>query len=371
MIPAVARLNDVLDGLVAEGVVPGGVALIAGRDGVLFERAFGLRATDPAPEPSTADTLHDLASVTKPLATARLLLRARAAGRVSFDEPISVRVPEMTPLPGEPRAPTVGELLLHAGGLPAWEPLYARAAGGLPERARWIARHRDEPGRRAVYGCPGYQVLGLLLERLHGASLADIVREHVLGRRHDIVFGAVPPALRGRVAPTERGNAFERELAGARAPDPAVFRRDMIRGDIHDLNAFTIGGAGNAGLFGTARAVADLARPFLAPSDEFDDATLAELSMDLAPHAEDGGEQRTWGFQLARSLNSPAGDLASDRAFGHAGFTGTSVLIDPGPGLIHVLLTNRVHPVVTERAFHADRRRFHDAARVAADALRG
>ena len=154
VIPELAHLHDVLDGLVAEDVVPGGVALIAGPEGILFERAFGLRSQEPDREPSTTDTLHDVASLTKPLVVARLLLAARARGQVAFDEPVTTWIPEMDPRAGEPRAPTVGELLLHAGGLPAWEPLYALVDGGLPERAAWLARHRDEPGRRAVYGCP-------------------------------------------------------------------------------------------------------------------------------------------------------------------------------------------------------------------------
>jgi CubicO group peptidase (beta-lactamase class C family) len=366
---AAADLDRLLDSLVDEAV-PGGVAVVATRDALLYEGAFGLRSLEPTREPASVGTLYDCASLTKPLVVASLAMRLRARGALRFEDPVTSLVPEMAPLPGEARAPTIGELLLHAGGLPAWKPLYALVEGGLPERARWLARHRDEPGQRAVYGCPGYQLLGLALERASGQSLAEMSRRELWPGRDDVVLG-LPPARRGEAAPTERGNVFERRLAGEEAASYAGYRTGMIRGEVHDHNAFTVGGfAGNAGLFATARGVASLAQQFLRPDEEFSRDDLDELSRDLAPHAQEGGEQRTWGFQLARSPNSAASDAVDARAFGHCGFTGTSVLVDPSRGAAYVLLTNRVHPEHRERAFHEDRRRFHAAAARVAMALR-
>ena len=369
------RLTSLLDDLVERGITPGGVAAIALPGGVAWEHAFGLRALVPEPEPCSADTLYDVASVTKPLITAALWLDARARGLVRFEQGIDELVPEMAAATGQPRPPTIGELLLHAGGLPSWAPLYALVEGGLAERARWLGTHRGEPGRRAVYGCPGYQVLGLALERLHGEPLRRLAQERVLRGVDGAQLGPLPPELKARAAPTEEGNARERAMAVEAAEEASAyagFRDGLIRGDVHDHDAFTAGGcAGNAGLFATARAAAELCARYLRPDDAFSRDDLAELSRDLAPHEEPEGEQRTWGFQLARSRSSPAGDAASDRAFGHAGFTGTSVLIDPDRGAAFVLLTNRIHPRFVDVPFHAERRRFHDAAAAAVGELRG
>src|SRR5688500_11358007 len=130
---AAAGLDRLLDSLVDDGLVPGGVAVVATRDAILHERAFGMRSLEPAREEATAPTLYDCAALTKPLVTAALALRLRGRGVLSFDDPVTDLVPEMAPMAGGPRAPTLGELLLHAGGLPAWKPLYALCEGGVPE----------------------------------------------------------------------------------------------------------------------------------------------------------------------------------------------------------------------------------------------
>lgn len=356
------ELEDTLEALVTSRTVPGGVAVVASAREVLFEQAFGVRTTIPRDEPATPDTLYDLASLTKPLVTATLFLRLRARARVRFDLPVTDLVPELRGGPW--RQPTLGELLAHSGGMPVWEPLYAVAPGGAAERARWLGTHREEPGRAAVYGCPGYQVLGLALERLTGLPLPRLAREELLPDGDDVVF-PVPARLTSRCAPTEIGNARERELAGERAKGYDGFRTDLIRGEVHDHCAYTLGGAaGNSGLFATARGVARLAQRFLQPDAYLAGEDLDELSRPQAPlpSANRASELRTWGFQLARSASSPAGAALSDRAFGHAGFTGTSLFVDPDRGTCYVLLCNRVHPRWTDHPFHQDRTRFHAAA---------
>lgn len=361
---AALRLDRLLDDLVARDIVPGGVAVIAREGRILHERAFGARALTPEREPATLDTLWDCASVTKALVTATLLLQLRAAGDVDFEQPISDLVPEM----GEggasaPRIPSIGELLLHAGGLPAWKPLYAVAGSGLAARAEWLAGHRAAPGREATYGCPGYQLLGLAIERRMGRSFADAARRLWPGR--DDLMLMPPASVSERCAPTEEGNPFEKRLASAEAHAEAAaysgWRDDLIRGAVHDHNAFTAGGsAGNAGLFATGRGLAWMAGRFLVPGDLLEADALDELSRDLTDALP--GERRTWGFQRATSEGSSAGAALSARSFGHVGFTGTSAWIDPDRRAVHVLLTNRVHPRWREHAFNADRRAFHEAA---------
>ncbi len=363
-------LEQFLTGLVESGVVPGGTAAIVGPDGPLLRLAFGDLALEPEREPARTDAFYDMASLTKPLVTASLWLRLRSRGEADFEAPITEWLPEFGS--GPPRPPSVGELLLHCGGLPSWEPLYALAPDGQAERLAWLGRHRSEPGLRAEYGCPGYQLLGFALERQGGKPLGELAREELWPDRDDLHL-PLPSALAGRAAPTERGNAFERELAGERAEGYTAWRTQLIRGQTHDGNASTLGGsAGNAGLFATIEGASALAARFLRPGF-FPAETLDELSRDLVPEAArgPGSEQRSWGFQLARSENSCAGEALSERAFGHAGFTGTSVFIDPDRGAAYLLLTNRVHPTVSERAFHADRKRFHALAAAVAEDLHG
>jgi CubicO group peptidase (beta-lactamase class C family) len=359
-------LEQYLNGLAADGVVPGGTAAVVGPDGPLLRVAFGALALEPEREPARLDAFYDLASLTKPLVTASLWLLLRERGEADFEAPVTDWLPEFGE--GPPRPPTIAELLLHCAGLPSWAPLYALAPGGKSERTAWLGSHREEPGTRAEYGCPAYQLLGFALERASGRPLGELARAELWPGRDDLHL-PLPEGLAGLAAPTERGNAFERELAGESASDYRGFRTELIRGQVHDGNAWSLGGAaGNAGLFGTIDGVSALAARFLRPG-LFGGETLAELSRNLVPQSArgPGSERRTWGFQLARSENSCAGEALSDRAFGHAGFPGTSVFIDPDREAAYLLLTNRVHPEHRARAFHADRRRFHAAAAAVAD----
>ena len=371
---AEAALRDFLDELVRRGVVPGGAAAVVGPEGSLWSAHFGRRALLPEVEDASTDTLWDLASITKPLVTASLWLLLRARGEADFDEPVTELVPELA---GVHRSPTIGELLTHSGGLPAWEPLYLRTEGGLPERAAWLGAHREPPGRRAVYGCPGYQMLGLALERRTGRSLPELARTELWPGREDLHF-PLPAELASRSAPTETGNLFERGLAARTAGEELArgwphWRSRLLRGEVHDGNAWTLGGAaGNSGLFASLEGAAFLAARFLRPGF-FTERDLEQLAADqVAPAARgEGSERRSWGFQLARSENSCAGPALSDRAFGHAGFTGTSLFVDPDRDAAFLLLTNRVHPECREHAFHADRRRFHELAAALAEGLDG
>lgn len=371
---AEAALRDFLDDLVRRGVVPGGAAAVVGPEGPRWSAHFGRRALVPEAEEATPDTLWDLASLTKPLVTASLWLRLRARGEADFGEPVTELVPELA---GEHRAPTIGELLTHSGGLPAWEPLYLRAGGGLPGRAAWLGAHREAPGLRAVYGCPGYQVLGLALERRGGRSLPELAGAELWPAREGLHF-PLPAERAGEAAPTETGNAFERGLAARTAGEELAaawphWRTGLLRGEVHDVNAWSLGGAaGNAGLFASLDGAAFLAARFLRPGF-LGERDLGELAADqVAPAARgEGSERRSWGFQLARSENSCAGEALSERAFGHAGFTGTSLFVDPARDAAFLLLTNRVHPEHRGHAFHAERRRFHELAAALGEALVG
>jgi CubicO group peptidase (beta-lactamase class C family) len=280
------ELCDWLEALARSGVVPGGVALIAGPEGLVWARAFGARALAPGREEATLDTFWDCASLTKPLVTTALVLRARARGDLAL------------------------------------------------------------------------------------GPLAEVAESELWPGRDDLAF-PLGARLGRRAAPTEDGNVFERELANARAASYGGWRAAMIRGETHDHNAHTLGGAaGNAGLFATAEGLAELLARWLREGDLLPAGALDELAVRRSVVAA-GSEPRTWGWQVAESPDAPADARVSRRGVAHAGFTGTSVVLDPDRRLAWALLTNRIHPRWTARAFHADRREFHRRAAALLEAWHG
>jgi len=304
-------------------------------------------------EPVTEATPFDLASLTKPLATATLYLLLEQEGTIDGRACIETWLPEAagTALGRMPLA----RLASHDSGLPAWAPLAARArdlAGYLAEIVRLAA---TEPGPRGIYSDLGYILLGAVLERAAGADLARLFERRVaqpLGLLRT-GFGA-----KGRedAAATEEGNDYERVMAGA-AGAGYRWRARIPRGEVHDANAHGLGGtAGHAGLFGTAEEVARLCGEWLEPE-----------RLPLGVHARErllrtaSRDGRTFGLVLAAYSRAARGVLADD-APGHTGFTGTSLWLDPRIGGIYVLLTNRVHPRVMPRDFQWLRRGFHRLA---------
>jgi CubicO group peptidase (beta-lactamase class C family) len=209
-----------------------------------------------------------------------------------------------------------------------------------------------------LYSDLGYLLLGFAVERAGGAALDRLFEERVARPLGLSRCGFPGRSDRFRdAAATERGNEYERSLASAGADD-ARFRRDLIRGTVHDGNAWGLGGvAGHAGLFGTASDVARIALAILEPPRLGRPRGIFEAM--LVPATGDGG--RTFGLLTAAGTESVKGVLADD-AVGHFGFTGTSLWIEPRVARVYVLLTNRVHPVVPTADFVPTRRAFHVAA---------
>ncbi|HEY6141331.1 MAG TPA: serine hydrolase domain-containing protein [Thermoanaerobaculia bacterium] len=292
------------------------VGTLAG--GVVAEGALGHAVAVPLRIPATVDTIFDVASLTKPLITATLILQAVAEGRIGLDDRFE--------------GFTYRSLLTHSSGLVAWLPLYA-----FPDPLAAIRDH----GRGAagtVYSDLNFVLLWYALQRLYGdyVSLAEARILKPLGI--EALFR--PPApLRPRIAATEWGQRWEMRMCAERKIAFDGFRQTLIWGETHDGNSFHFGGgtAGNAGLFATARAVFRLAQ--------------AVASGDLIPRELIGlGWDKPTPGSLATSMFSP-------EAYGHTGFTGTSVWIDGER--IFVLLTNRVHPVAAANAMQRVRGEFH------------
>ncbi|RMG44994.1 MAG: class A beta-lactamase-related serine hydrolase [Acidobacteria bacterium] len=319
--------------------------------------AAGSLALEPSPEPARPDALYDLASLTKALVTAPLLLLLARDGVLDPDEPVDRWLPEMKGYAG--RTPSYTDLMAHRAGLPAWAPLYrlARSADDVP-RAVAALPPGGTPGKAPVYSCLGPILAGIAMERATGRPLAELFRERLaaaldLGET-EIRFGPLPGGLRRRAAPTEAGRRHEEAMAGGcpRGRDDVP-----LRGEVHDGNAAFLGGAaGNAGLFGTAEAVHRLASALAVPGPLFDDR---EVERFRRPAARGGGDVRTFGFRSGLARTAPAGALGPS-SFGHVGFTGTSVWIEPSRPLVAVLLSNRIHPEWREAPVQRWRREFHD-----------
>jgi len=335
-------VESLLAGYVEQGWMPGAVWWVEGPNGPLSRGALGHATTLPAPERARISTPYDLASLTKMLVTAPLLVLMDQDGVLSLDAPVGGFVPELS---GSDYAEaSLRELASHTARLPAWSPLYV-GAGSMEGYVRKIADLPPavRPGA-TLYSDLGFILLGAVIERVSGIGLDPLFAKRIalpLGLRRTGYAGV--PELFADAAATELGNGYERNLAG----DPRAshdWRTQLLRGEVHDANAHGLGGvAGHAGLFGVAEEVAKIARAFLR----------------LIPVP--GTEGRTVGLVVAAHSTAARGALP-DTAVGHTGFTGTSLWLDPSAGRIFLLLTNRVHPTVEERDFQTVRREFHRVA---------
>jgi serine-type D-Ala-D-Ala carboxypeptidase len=327
------RLRDtvglILDAGVRDSVFPGAFTVIGTRDRVLVERAAGHLDWAPSPAPDDS-TLWDLASLTKVVALTTAMMQLWERGLVDLDAPVQRYLPAFRG-PLKERA-TVRHLLTHSSGLPDWRPLYLE--GPTPDSilALVSATPLDTvPGATMVYSDLGAILLGQIVERLTGQSFDEYVAERILeplGMR-DTRFRS-PPELLDRVAPTEVDTAW---------------RRRHVRGEVHDENAFALGGvSSHAGLFGSGRDLTRFARMLLR-GGELDGVRIAAPgTIAMFTTLQDSTlSHRALGWEKPNGRNS-AGHRLSPRAFGHTGFTGTSLWVDPERDLFVVLLTNRVNP---------------------------
>jgi CubicO group peptidase (beta-lactamase class C family) len=339
-------VQAVLDRAVADGAFPGAFAAVGTRAGVVAEYGVGQLDAEDARRPDRS-TVWDLASLTKVVGTTSALLQLVGEGRVGLDTPV-VRYLPAWQAPGA-GAVTVRHLLTHSSGLPAWRALYKEAATADEALRHVYATGPDTlPGVRYLYSDLGFILLGQLVERVSGMPLAAYDSARVfapLGMR-DTRYRP-PASWRRRIAPTEQ--------------DP--WRQRLVRGEVHDENAVRLDGvAGHAGLFSSGRDLSRLAQLYLrhgaldGATRLFDSATVATFTRVQDPVR----SHRALGWETPTPGNS-AGRRLSARAFGHTGFTGTSLWMDPGRNLYVLLLSNRVNPTRENRKIGAVRTALADA----------
>lgn len=364
-------IHDYLAAYVEAGEIPGATWVVGGADGILDEGAVGQSVLIPECVAATTSTIYDLASLTKPLVTSMLYLRLRQQLGLSDDATACRFLPEIDRM--DKREITLRHLLTHTSGLPAWLPFYLR--GSTPTEYLSQLREmppRARPGTEVAYSDAGYIAMGEILSRAATTPLDRLAREMIftpLGLA-DTCFNP-SRSLMARVAATEESCQYERELCGAAAHGYAGFRQGVIRGEVHDQNAWVLGGvAGHAGLFSTAREVSVIAAEFLgdgagsgrvgARRGLLDSEAISHASIDQTPGL---AEARTLAFRVALRGETAAGPDLPTQAVGHNGFTGTSIWIDPRRPRVYVLLTNRVHPAASrDNDMLALRRGFHSLA---------
>jgi CubicO group peptidase (beta-lactamase class C family) len=297
--------------LVAAKRIPGATLGIVTASGERAVTCAGYAALEPQLEALTRDHWFDLASLTKVMATTPMILALADEGRIDLDRPLSDAIPDLRqydPLGAAERRLTFRDCLAHRTFLPAVEPIYT--LDGDPARLRAYVLQREWPQGPKVYSDINFILLGVAIERLTGAALS----QWPLGE--GLAFGPPP----GPAVATER----------------CSWRGRIIKGEVHDENAFALGGAaGHAGLFGTIDGVLDFALSLL-------DGSGASPAALAAMRERQNGD-RTCGWER-RFPGWPGGQACSDATIGHTGFTGTGLWIDFERGLSWALLTNRVHP---------------------------
>jgi beta-N-acetylhexosaminidase len=350
-----ARVDRILADAIARGTTPG-AAIAIGRRGRLV-RLRGIGRLDWTAESSvvTDSSLYDLASLTKVIATTTAVMGLVDKDQIQLDHLVGDYLPEWSR--GWKASITIRDLLLHRSGLPPFRPFWREMEGKAAYREAIAHLDIAYPLRsRTVYSDIGLMVLSFVVEQITGSFLDDHVQETFFGplSMRDTRFNP-RVALRYRIAPTEMDTAF---------------RHRHLVGEVHDENAYALGGvAGHAGLFSSVRDLARFANWILAAAREgrglSDAKTLSSDMPSPATVAEftrrsEGKSSRALGWDIP-SGRSSAGRFFGPEAFGHTGFTGTSIWVDPELDLFVVLLTNRVNPTRDNQKHIFLRRVVHDA----------
>ena len=340
------RLTKRLQQAVADRVFPGAVCLVTRRGARVCEIAVGQATYADDAAPVRRDSVFDMASLTKVCATAPAVMTLVRDGVVELDQRVATLLPGFTG--GGREAVTLRHLLTHSSGLPAWRGFYAEASSREHVVRLALATELEvAPGERVRYSDIG---LILLMACVEAATGTDF--DHAVQRR---VFD--PLGMAGA-----RFNTTAAPLPGAVPTEVVEQRGGLVRGVVHDENAWAMGGiSGHAGLFATAGDVASLGHAFLnggrGPAGAWLPAGLVEEA--IRPAGVPEGSRRCLGWDHP-GPGAWAGTHPPPRLFAHTGFTGTSVWCDPDTALCVVLLTNRVHPTRQERRHTAVRREIHD-----------
>ncbi len=341
------RIHGLMARSIEAGLFPGASWLVEAGGLEASRGALGHAQIMPASRPMTADTIFDLASLTKPVCTGTLAMLFWQEGLLDPEDRMGDHLPQFSG--GWRDDVTIAQVLSHSSGLPSGIPLskLCREPGEVLERICEVEK-AYEPGTRTLYSDTGFILMGKLLERVSGETLACLASRKVFSPL-EMVNTAFNPAsqLRERIAATQNH------------PE-----RGVLVGEVHDGNAAFMGGvSGHAGLFSTVGDLAAFSRAMAGRGASLLDKGTIESATRIWSDDGENAYGLSW-FKRKSPINM-AGSLLSERAFGHTGYTGTSIWIDPARELVAILLTNRVHPDgAPERIPEMNRVRatFHDIA---------
>lgn len=348
-----AHAFDLIQQAIANCVFPGAALAVVARGQLLAWQAFGRFTYDPAAPEVQRETLWDLASLTKPIATVSMAMLLFERGRLSLDAPVADVLPQFAEgSPAEARSQrawrksvTVAMLLAHSSGLPAHHKFYLgdSSCQAIRDAARRVPLEA-EPGTRAEYSDIGFILLGELLEKIAGEPIDRFCQREIFTPLHLHMSFNPHPSVRSAIPPTVNDR---------------VYRQRIIQGEVNDENASAMGGiAPHAGLFGDALSVARFAECLLRGGPPLFRPQSVELF--TARQAVPQGTSRTLGWDTP-SPPSQSGTLFSQHSFGHLGYTGTSLWCDPERQLSVTLLTNRTWPDSNNQAIKQLRPPLHDA----------
>jgi CubicO group peptidase (beta-lactamase class C family) len=332
-------IDRAVEAALKRGDCPGAVVVVIHDDVVSFRKAYGLKAIKPESIPMSIDTIFDLASLTKPIATATSAMHLIEQGKLSPDDLVCKYWPAFA-ANGKDKV-TIAHLLLHTSGLTADNPIGDYAAGKVKALEKIADLKLEAPaGTRFKYSDMGFIALGEAIEKVAGMPVDAYAKKHVFEplAMTDTAFKP-DEALKIRIAPT------------------GVRDGKIILGEVHDPRSFKLGGvAGHAGLFATGDDIARYCRMLLRGGELDGKRVLSEKTVKLftephmvfGPVGKDGTPSklaRTYGWDVNTSYSAPRGDLFTrGEGYGHTGFTGTSVWVDPRTKTAVIVLTNRVHP---------------------------
>lgn len=326
-----ASVDAIINEAVNTGLIPGGVLIIGHNGEIIYRKAYGSRALVPSKEPMTLDTIFDAASLTKVVATTPSIMKLFEAGKIRIDDPVTTYLPEFQ---GGKSAITIRLLMTHFSGMPPDLELQPRWSGyetGIERALK--TKPIAAPGARFIYSDINYLLLGEIVHRLSGQTLADFARVQIFLPIGMSETSFLPdPSLRERIAPTEIDK-------GATMP---------FRGIVHDPTARFMGGiAGNAGVFTTVDDLAKYAQMMLDGGTAngkkiFEPVTVKKFTEPASPA--DQPVLRGLGWDIDSPYSSNRGELYPVGSFGHTGFTGTEMWIDPTTNSYIIFLTNVVHP---------------------------
>lgn len=341
------RIAPLIEKAIADKQFPGAVVLVGRGEQLLYRKAFGFKTYSPAAAVTSLDTVFDLASLTKPLVTTTLIMQLVEQGELRLTDPLGKYLKQLQ----DPKLKkvTVQQLLTHSSGLADGfdRSEFWQGKAGLNKQLATL-QLSAEPGQQFIYSDIDFILLGVLIEQITNQSLHLLAQQRIFQplQMKDSRYLPLNSALHDaaylqRIAPTEQLKAdadYQKLLPNYRQP--------YLHAVVHDPTALRLGGvAGHAGVFGTADDLALFAQMLLNGGELKGQRVLSPLAVQrLLTPVVIGKQSRALGWDMDTPYSAPKGDLMPQGSFGHTGFTGTSLWIEPDSGTYLILLSNRVHP---------------------------